>query len=186
MADLILPKISRKENCNLCLEGALPKSTIGERSVIVTKTGDNPDTDWFLTLQRNLTSDPLTGFGFMLIPVGHLECFAQIHSNEYLAKNFGKLMGLVQYAMQVVRAEEWKRQDAIFTPSSVVYGKCATAINTQTHIHFKTYTFDGDIAQAFPSDTDWLKEAPRPVAKNKLAQERYESLGRRLIDLCNS
>ncbi len=176
--------IGRKEGCNLCKEGALPVTTIGERAAILYKTGENPVLDWFLTLQKSVSSDPEKGFGLMIMPLGHLTDFSQMLTQDRkLAENYGVVDALTNYAMQIVRKEESVRPD-LFVPSTVVYGKCATDLNTQSHIHRKVYTFDGAIAQANPSDTDWLKEAPRPVEKLKLSQNRYEYLAARLIDIC--
>ena len=185
MSETLSSIIGRKELCKLCDECKLPVSTIGERAAILYKTGEDLAIDWFLTLQRNVNSNPEKGFGLMIMPLGHLESFAQMHtSNRKLAQNYGLVDALANYAMQVVR-KEGSVNPSLFLPSAVIYGKCSTDLNTQTHIHRKVYTFDGSVAQAFPSDSDWLKETPKPVLKQELAEERYHYLAARFIEICS-
>jgi len=90
----------------------------------------------------------------MLIPVGHLTAFSQVHSSRDLAQNYGITFALANYGMQVIRREEWKPEYGDFSLSAVNYGKCASAINTQEHFHIKVYTLDGSVNQPSPSDTE--------------------------------
>ena len=212
---IILPKsrIISLDDCRLCEEGRKNIGDIGKKAAIVYKTGPDPTIDWLVTLQRSNISDPERGFTLLLMPVGHLTAFSQVHSSRKLAQNYGMAFATAHYGMQVIREEphlkeaeklsdllydEWTSEFGGFTLAAVDYGKCASAINTQEHIHVKAYTLDGSVAQPSPSDTEWIKGdtftdangskyvKALPVVKGELEETRYQGLARRLVEVCNN
>ncbi len=200
MADIILPRkgLVSLDDCILCSEGKKEIGSIGNKAAIIYKSGRNPAIDWFITLQRSNISDPKRGFTLMLMPIGHLTAFSQIHGSRELAQNYGLTFAKAHYGMQVIRLEEWKPKYGSFTFSAVNYGKCASNINTQEHLHVKAYTLDGNANQPSPSDTEWIKKEnlndshgeryvkALPVLKEGLDEERYHHLASRLIEICNN
>jgi len=197
MQDLTLFDIKRKEGCNFCEEG---KAQIGEKSkygsVVVLKTGDNPETDWYATLQPKTPSNPETGMNLLLMPLGHLEAFCHISSSSNLTNNFGKAFAGLSYAMQCILEKEWNNENGLYAPSQVVYGKCLTPENTKPHLHLRLNDFSGDISQAYPSDTSWSKRTiqdigsseeyvkANPVQSRHLSQERFDKITSKLIQIC--
>lgn len=200
MVDLILPKerIISLDDCRLCGECRNKIGTVGKKAAVIYKTGNEPAIDWIITLQRSNISHPERGFTLMLMPLGHLTAFSQVYSSRELAQNFGLTFALAHYGMQVVREERWKPEFGDFMPAIVCYGKCASAINTQEHIHIKAYTLDGNANQPLPSDTELIKREiltgekwdkyvkAMPVVKGKLDEERYLGLAKRLIEICTN
>ena len=211
MFDLILPKekLISLDDCRLCSEGRNNVGTIGKKAAVIYKTGTDSAIDWFITLQRSNISHPNSGFTLMLLPLGHLTAFSHVNSSRELAQNYGLTFGIANYAMQRVRYEEdqvsevsleaEEHGDILFRPTAVIYGKCASAINTQEHFHIKTYTLDGDVDQPSPSDTEWIKRQvfdepdgrgkyvkALPVVKRELGEERYNLLASRLVEICNN
>lgn len=200
MSDLILPKdkIVSLEDCVLCKEGGAVVGEVGKRGSLVYRGGQDPSIDWVTTLQKSNISDAERGFTLMIMPLGHLTAFSQVHSSRELSHRFGEAFARTNYAIQVVRSEEWKPELGVFTPAVVTYGKCASEINTQSHFHIKAYTLDGSVSQPSPSDTDWIKRdvfkeadgspyvKAKPVIKGQLADDRYAHLVRRLTEICNN
>ena len=210
MSDIVLPreKIVSLSDCRLCGEARNEVGIIGKKAAIVYKSGSDNAIDWLLTLQRSNVSDPERGFTLMIMPIGHLTAFSQVNSSRELAQNYGLAFARAHYGMQVIRKEDegWDRmfedsEDTHFikgvTLAAVDYGKCASAINTQEHIHIKAYTLDGSVNQPSPSDTEWIKRPTltdgeglyvraSPVIKGELAEERYQGLAKRLIKVCNN
>ncbi len=198
MSKLILPKdeIVSLDDCRLCAEGRKEAGNIGDKGAVIYKSGSDAIIDWLITLQRSNISDPETGFTLMLMPLGHLTAFSQVHSNRELSQNYGIAFARAHYGMQVVRQELWRPEDGEFALTAVDYGKCASAINTQEHFHVKAYTFNGGVAQPYPSDAEWGRKEvltdngeyvrANPVVKGKLDNERYQRLASRLIEICNN
>ena len=98
------------------------------------ETGRDLQRDWYGLLQRNVTSDPETGFRLLLLPTAHAINFVDTGRNQYLAENFGVAFSQLSRAMQLVREEE--SQDDNYTPAQIVYGKCKTRENTKEHLSF--------------------------------------------------
>lgn len=200
MSDLILPAsgIVSLEDCVLCQEGRAKVGDVGKRGSLVYRGGQDPLIDWVTTLQKSNISDVERGFTLMIMPLGHLTAFSQVNSSRDLAHRFGEAFAKVNYAIQVVRSEEWKPEWGEFMPAVVSYGKCASEINTQAHFHIKTYTLDGSVSQPSPSDTEWIKREifkeadgstyvkAKPVIKGQLIDDRYAHLVRRLTEICNN
>jgi len=199
MSSLIIPKreIVSLDNCVLCDTGRKEVGSIGNMVSVVYKTGQDPAVDWLITLHRSNMSDLERGFTLMLMPVGHLTAFSQVNSSRQLAQNYGLTFARAHYGMQVIRLEEWRPEYGDFEPMVVDYGKCASPINTQKHIHVKTYTLDGSANQPSLSDTEWVKRdiftefdgskyvKALPVVREDLGEERYEHLTKRLVDICS-
>jgi len=194
-------EILTKEGCRLCSEGTNPPGSVSDHgSSIIYKSGADSNTDWFATLQPKTMSDPNRGMFLMLMPLGHLTNFADLHLNKELASKYGIATAVLSTAMQKVRSEEWTEKDGFFLPSQVVCGKCHTPENTQDHLHVKFYDFSGGVAQAFPVDNGWAGKQLRcfqgqldkyhvtasPATKSPIPQERFDRLRSRLINICGN
>ena len=199
MTEIVFPErgvFPTLENCKLCAEGKRDVGHIGEHASVVYKSGTNALVDWLITLQKRNVSDPERGFTLLLLPIGHYTAFSQLFSLDDFASLYGTTFAKANYALQVVRQEEWKGTEETFAPTVVAYGKCASALNTQNHLHMKIYTLDGTVNQPSPSDTEWGKRAvledaqgtyvrAGPVQSTPLSQERFTALTRRLMDILN-
>ena len=189
-----LDTIGRQEDCRLCDEGRNIVGKVGARGTLVFRTGENPQEDWALALQRSNVSDPDLGFTFLLFPTGHLTSYSQVASKRELATNYGIISAVAHKAMQTIRAED---APGGITESGIIYGKYGLEHNTQLHIHEKIMTADGPVCQPFPSDTEWTKASTSPcrdgqeiyiravpVTKRKIDSLRYEYLAGELPEIC--
>ena len=193
--------VERDNECSFCTEGLLEitqKSEYG--SLVVLKTGDNLETDWYVTLQPGTPTNPLRGIHCLLMPLGHVPSLLDVNKNRKFSENYGISSARISYAMQIILEEEWnKTENGIFMPNQIVYGKYAPGRNTKPgHIHFRFTDHSGCLAQPYPSDNGWRKKdvfkdektgaeyvTADPVRSQKFPLERFEKLGSRLIKLCN-
>lgn len=197
-----------EDKCSLCNEGKLEvgaKSDYG--AAVVLKTGNDTLEDWYATLQPTTMTDPNRGIHCLLMPLGHVGSFADLNADYDLdgrrfAEKYGVATAVLSDAMQRVLEEEWKRSESgVFVPQQIIYGKHAEGRNTKPgHIHLRFTDFSGGLAQAYPSDNEWVKRSKestytdpsgeryvraRPVEKQEFNPERFEKLKNRLVDICS-
>ncbi|MBI2102881.1 hypothetical protein HYT55_03515 [Candidatus Woesearchaeota archaeon] len=196
LSDLLEQATTTSSDCVFC---DFSTADVGDKdsrgAVKVFQTGSSFGQDWYGILQTGVMSDPMSGFRLLLVPLGHIQSFAEIAKDRRLAENYGIATAQLSLAMQRIREEEYAGTDT-FTPGQIVYGKCHTPVNSQSHLHLKLDEFSGGLAQAFPPDAGWIKKQTgqsegsmgelyvraRPVTTVELELERITSLADRLID----
>ncbi|MBS3169521.1 hypothetical protein J4210_03475 [Candidatus Woesearchaeota archaeon] len=201
--DLLGQATTTSSDCVFC---DFSTADVGEKdsrgAVKVFQTGSGLGQDWYGILQTSVISDPKSGFQLLLVPLGHIQSFAEIAKDIRLAENYGIATARLSLAMQRIREEEYAGTDT-FTPGQIIYGKCHTPQNSQSHLHLKLDEFSGGLAQAFPTDRGWIGKPThyinepifgismqvsdtyvraRPVTTAKLELERITALADRLIN----
>ena len=195
--DLLEQATTTSSDCVFC---DFSTADVGDKdsrgAVKVFQTGSRLGQDWYGILQTSVMSDPLSGFRLLLVPLGHIQSFAEIAKDRRLAEKYGIATAQLSLAMQRVREEEYVGT-SLFTPSQIVYGKCHTPVNSQSHLHLKLDEFSGGLAQTFPPDGGWIGKPiqlsrrfeegrsyvrAQPVTTVKLEVGRITSLAERLID----
>ncbi len=186
------------EDCKLCIEAKWEVGTIGERGAVIYRTGNDPDSDWQVTFQKNTYQDldgsTAGGATFMLFPVGHIGSFSGINLPNGAYSNFGMVQAISYQSLAVLQYER-----GITDPlASMTCGKVISGRNTiPGHIHQKVVAPWGTLNQPLPTDTTLsrLSEKPEtdsdgrqyirisPIVKGTHPQDDYERYAARLTEV---
>ncbi|MFH1275561.1 MAG: hypothetical protein ABIH82_00455 [Candidatus Woesearchaeota archaeon] len=192
-----------REDCNLCREVSLAIGEKGEYgAVVICQVGD-VDNRWLATLSPKTGGKVDRDFSIQLMPIKHLTHFAELADYPDLAKNYGLIFAKISAAMTKIMVEETADfvVDEKLRPRAVsvaTYGKCTNWQEKKEHLHIKIYPFRDEMSQPCVCDSSFgrlevHKDAESgnefvkfdPVRKNMLSEERFNYLGKRLMELLN-
>jgi len=192
--------VSLQKDCNLCQEVAL---NVGQKtnygSVIIYKTGNSLQEDWFATISPKTGGNPEEDFTIQLMPLAHLTHFSQLSAYPQLAKNYGIAFSRLSAALTELMAEKEfypRAETREFSTSVATYGKCTTWKDKKEHLHLKIFPFRNAIGQPYTVDSTFEKKEVhknqktgeefvqmKPVHKVFIPPERFEHLSKKLIEL---